>query len=663
MHFDQNKTIGALGTLVVAKWYRARFPKSLLISMDSAETRRWMNLDDESKRADLLGLSVHEGAPRIDVLEVKSGVDDATSVYTIDGAGHLKGKPIDQLQNTGKSIEAIFGLNEWKDHVLTPPRREILRNHLYRQGLASKQPAQEKLFWSKTLNELFAGDVHPSVHLNLVLVNLGLNEQAVDELIDTSQGKKIRLVYLNADTVNAHLKGTGSGAVVGQSEEQADRETDLDDAESHQFETTKGDVAADRLGGGGKQPTSRKMHSLKNAADSTKERLDVVDEKQQPVSDMSSPPNLAPPSLELMKHIETMCEKIKAACQDFSVRVVDIDPANVEIGPSVLRYKIELAPGEDALKLRKQAENIARQLAAKSVPIMGFLPGTHFEYLDLPRPDRQDVMLEPLLPQLTATRGKNINQLNIQVGVDPSGRAEVLDLGDDKAPHILVAGGTGSGKTIFLYSVVLSLVAAHKSNTLELVIIDPKQTDFPVFAPLPHLRNGEVITDGQAGVDAIQELVEQEMQSRSVQLQKTGYRDITSYNAEHPKTPIKAIVVVIDEYADLVAVLSKKERERFERVVSRLAARGRNVGIHLVLATQRPTADIVTGNIKANMPCRISFSLPSGRDSQVVLDETGAERLLRKGDMLLSLEGRLRRLQGYFVHPKSLPKLIKELGS
>jgi DNA segregation ATPase FtsK/SpoIIIE-like protein len=133
-----------------------------------------------------------------------------------------------------------------------------------------------------------------------------------------------------------------------------------------------------------------------------------------------------------------------------------------------------------------------------------------------------------------------------------------------------------------------------------------------------------------------------------------------AYNLANPKKIIRPLVVVIDEYADLVAVLSKKEREDFERVISRITARGRNVGIHLVLATQRPTADVVTGNIKANMACRISFSLPSGRDSQVILDEPGAERLLRNGDMLLLLEGRLTRLQGYYVDPMRLEVLLPQ---
>jgi hypothetical protein len=606
MHFDQNKTIGVLGTLIVAKWYRAHHPRHLLVSLDSAETRRWMNLEEDSKRADLLGLSVAEdGTPVIDILESKSGVEDATGVYNFDDAGKLAGKPVEQLVNTGKSVGAIFGLNDWKDHILTPPRREILRNHLYRQGLAGHRPPDEKQFWGQFLNALFSGEKKPLIRLNLILVNLGLNQEPLDETVETAT-EKVRLVHLNEQTVSIHLS---------------------DPTES--------------------KPDPEKANTKPMA------EIEEPDEEKHETAVRAAAVTVA--SDELREQIRQTCGKIKAACQDFGIRVTEIAPESVEVGPSVLRYKIKLAAGEEASRLRKKAEDIARQLAATSIPIIGFLPGTHFEYLDLARPDRQVV---PLEPQLAGYTIRDVNELPLHVGVNPAGQSTRLDLGDDKLPHILVAGGTGSGKTIFLYSVVLSLVSAHTDKTLELVVIDPKQTDFTVFGKLKHLRNGEVITDADRGVEVVREIAEHDMQQRSDQLQKAKCRDIKAYNLANPKKPMRPLVVVIDEYADLVAVLGKKDKEDFERVISRITARGRNVGIHLILATQRPTADIVTGNIKANMACRISFSLPSGRDSQVILDEAGAERLLRNGDMLLMLEGKLTRLQGYYVDPVRIEGLL-----
>lgn len=621
MHFDQNKSIGALGTLIVAKWYRSQNPRHLLISLDSAETRRWMNLDDDARRADLLGLTVNDGTPIIDILEAKSGVD-ATQVYSVAASGELVGKPIDQLVNTGRSIAAIFGLNDLKSHVLTPPRREILRNHLYRQGFAGHRTSQEKQFWSETLNALFAGDIKPVIRLNLVLVNLGLNQEHLDETSE-AHGNAIRLVHLSEEAISAYLTGRPAASRMT---EQPTAETD---------DRTEEDETTQEV-----QPSTSRKRKQRQERDA----VSLEDEESEDS-----------PSDDLHEQIRVTCGRIKATCQDFGIKVTDIDPENVEIGPSILRYKIKLAPGEDSGKLRRQAENIARQMAAKSIPIIGFLAGTNFEYLDLARPDRQVV---PLLPRIRGLKPRDLNDLPLHIGVDPAGGEVRLDLGDDRLPHILIAGGTGSGKTIFLYSVILSLAAAHGSKSLELVIVDPKQTDFTIFGDLPHLRDGEIITDAMSGVDAVRRVANEDMKDRSEQLQKARCRDIKSYNLAHPKKAMRPLVVVIDEYADLVSVLAKREREDFERVISRLTARGRNVGIHLILATQRPTADVVTGNIKANMPCRISFSLPSSRDSQVILDEPGAERLLRNGDMLLLMEGRLTRLQGYFISTAEIERLV-----
>ena len=623
MYFDRRKTIGALGTLIAAKWYRSKHPSHLLISLDSSDARRWMNFDDDGKRADLLGLSVTDGIVRLDILEVKAG-GDACDVYSRDSNGSISGKPVDQLFNTYKSIAAIFGMNELKDHVLTPPRREILRNHLYRQGFSGEKKPAEKQIWGEYLNAIFSGEAVPEITQNLVVVSFGINTEPIDETFEV-KGSQIRVVHLNEAAVNLQLGSEPAPPPVDPVSPQSLR------------------PAVDSDSAPAPAPRNEKAAEKKSATPSP-----PLTEEEAGTSPRARVP-------ELEQTIRTTCARLKAACEDYQIRVSEVDPAIVDIGPSVIRYKLQLAPGEQGEKLRRHAENIARQLAANSVPVVDRLPNTTLMYLDLARPDRQTVYLDPLLSQYKVA---DINDLPLHVGVDPSGKAFRLDFGDDRIPHVLVAGGTGSGKTIFLYSVVLSLTAAHSEQTLELVIIDPKQTDFAKFNTLPHLRNGTVITDASAGVALLRTIADVDMAERSRLLQEARHRDIKAYNLAFPKTPIRPLVVIIDEFADLVAVLPKKEREQFDLVISRLAARGRNVGIHLVVATQRPTADVITGNIKANMSCRISFSLPSSRDSQVILDEPGAERLLRKGDMLLMFEGQLTRLQGYFTDPDKLDDLI-----
>jgi DNA segregation ATPase FtsK/SpoIIIE-like protein len=480
-----------------------------------------------------------------------------------------------------------------------------LRTHFYRQGFSGARPPKEKQRWGDLLNALFHGDIKPVLRLHLIVVNLGVNQPPLDQVLPTEDGA-VHLLHLNEEAVSLHLGGRSAPA------------TPI-------------------------SPVGRPEPP---------EEVVTVDDTAEKAEGAITTPVVRP---DLRSEIETTCGRLRAACQDFGIKVTEIDVDQVDVGPSVLRYKIRLAPGEQGEKLRRQAENIARQLAATSVPIIDFLRGTNYMHLDMARPDRQVVPLKPVLREHTI---QNLNQLPLHVGIDPAGAPCQLDLADDRLPHLLVAGGTGSGKTIFLYTVVLSLAAVHSERSLELVIIDPKQTDFTVFRSLPHLRGGEIITDAARGVKVLRSIAGEEMAARSDQLQKAQCRDIKVYNAAHPKKLIRPLVCIIDEYADLVTVLPKKEREEFDRVISRLAARGRNVGLHIVAATQRPTADVVTGNIKANMPCRISFSLPSSRDSQVILDEPGAERLLRNGDMLLRLEGPLQRLQGYYVDPATIEALL-----
>jgi FtsK/SpoIIIE family/FtsK alpha domain len=620
MYFDQRKTIGALGTLIAAKWYRTHNPHNLLISLDSADARRWMNFDSDGKRADLLGLCITDGKLFVDILEVKAG-EDARDVYVTGPNETITGKPVAQLVNTQRSIAAIFGQNELKDHILTPPRREILRNHFYRQGFSGDRSPRDKQVWGDHLNTLFSGEVAPVIRMNLIVVNFGINSEAVDSTLSVGE-LPVRVIHLNETAVGVHL----SGRTESQPEKQEFKRV---------FEIATSDSAVSK----GK-------------------RRDAAKEPRVERSETAQTPVPAPTTPDLLESIRTTCVRLKAACEDYQIRVSEIDPDIVDIGPSVLRYKIQLAPGEQGEKLRRQAENIARQLAAESIPVVDRLPGTNLMYLDMARPDRQTVVLDQFLFDHNIAE---VNELPLHVGMDPAGKTLRLDLGDDRLPHILVAGGTGSGKTIFLYSVVLSLTAAHSEKTLELAIIDPKQTDFAKFGVLPHLRSGRVVTDASEGVQLLRTIADVDMLERSRLFQESRHRDIKAYNLANPLNVIRPLVVIIDEYADLVAVLPKREREQFDLIVSRLAARGRNVGIHLIIATQRPTADVITGNIKANMPCRISFSLPSGRDSQVILDEPGAERLLRKGDMLLMFEGQLTRLQGYFTNPDELDQLLERV--
>jgi DNA segregation ATPase FtsK/SpoIIIE-like protein len=291
-----------------------------------------------------------------------------------------------------------------------------------------------------------------------------------------------------------------------------------------------------------------------------------------------------------------------------------------------------------------------RELELTDEPIVDNLPGTNYIYIDLPRDERKFAPLKPVLEQYDRD---TVPPYAFPAGVSPSGEVEWISIPD--LPHMLVAGATGSGKSVFLYTLIYSLTRFYSADEIEMVLVDPKRTDFILFSKLPHLRDGDVITDPDRAVEKLTVLINEEVDRRTEILEDALYQDIYSFNEDHPENAIKPTFVVIDEFADLSDVLGDgEEAEQFNTALRRLAQRARSVGIHLVIATQRPTADIIDGTIKANLPCRISFRLSSNTDSRTILDEGGAENLLGNGDMLVRRGGELKRLQGLFISDDEL---------
>ncbi|MGC9025631.1 MAG: DNA translocase FtsK, partial [Chloroflexia bacterium] len=371
-----------------------------------------------------------------------------------------------------------------------------------------------------------------------------------------------------------------------------------------------------------------------------------------------APPTLeaegAPPSKPLAEWREQQARNLARALRDYGIQVYPIQPDEADVGPGVVRFKVRLRPGEKLSRLQAIAADLQRELALTAPPLIDNVRGTNFVGIDLPHPQPE---ILPLLPALSQLPSAPVGRLPFLVGQTPAGQVITADLAD--LPHLLVAGSTGSGKTIFLYSLLLSLIHNHSPQTLALLVIDPKQTDFIYFEGLPHLLGGQVVIDPRTAIAWLDQLTTETLEARTQQLRAARCRDIHDYNAQHPDAPLAPLVVVIDEYADLVQVLDRAGRQEFERRLVRLAQRARNVGIHLVIATQRPSADIVTTSLKANLPARIAFRLPSHHDSMTILDQAGAENLLGRGDMLFVLSsGSSERLQGFYVSPDDLERYL-----
>lgn len=355
-----------------------------------------------------------------------------------------------------------------------------------------------------------------------------------------------------------------------------------------------------------------------------------------------------PPPLEarqIKDDLEASARILEETLEDFgiSAKVTDI-----ERGPVITRYELEPAPGVKLNRIVALGDDIALAMKAQSVRIIAPIPGKARVGVEVPNMQSSFVYLKEVLVSNEYQKART--SLPLALGKDITGQPIVTDL--DDMPHILIAGTTGSGKTVCVNSLILSLLFKLSPNDLKFLMIDPKMVELMPFNGLPHLLC-PVVTDAKKASIALNWVVN-EMEGRYQLLAKVGARNIEAYNEKQEKLPY--IVVIIDEFADLMSVA----RDQIENAITRLAQLSRAVGIHLMLATQRPSVDVITGVIKANLPARISFKVASKVDSRTVLDMNGADKLLGKGDMLFLRPGesKLIRIQGTLIADKEIERVV-----
>lgn len=319
-------------------------------------------------------------------------------------------------------------------------------------------------------------------------------------------------------------------------------------------------------------------------------------------------------------------------------------------GASFTQYQIQIPPTVKASKVEGASVNLQLALEATSIRIVNPIPGKNAIGIEVPNKNRRVVSLKSLVSKRAFGEGKI---LTVALGEDVEGKPIYCKL--DEAPHILIAGTTGSGKSIVLASMLSSIALKEDPSDVRLVLIDPKQVELGLFEGLPHLMC-PVITDVHEVPGVLSQLVGL-MEERYARLKEDGVRNIDSYNEKYPRSRMSKIVVVVDELADLMMQV----KDPCEDLIVRLAQKARAVGIHLVLATQRPSVDVVTGLIKANVPSRIALTVSSQIDSRVVLDCNGAETLIGKGDLMYAPVGsqKPQRLQGAYVSEEEVENIVR----
>ncbi|HCO8236021.1 TPA: DNA translocase FtsK [Escherichia fergusonii] len=400
---------------------------------------------------------------------------------------------------------------------------------------------------------------------------------------------------------------------------------------------------------------------------------------QKPTTPLPSLDLLTPPPSEVEPvdtfALEQMARLVEARLADFRIKA---EVVNYSPGPVITRFELNLAPGVKAARISNLSRDLARSLSTVAVRVVEVIPGKPYVGLELPNKKRQTVYLREVLDN--AKFLDNPSPLTVVLGKDIAGEPVVADLA--KMPHLLVAGTTGSGKSVGVNAMILSMLYKAQPEDVRFIMIDPKMLELSVYEGIPHLLT-EVVTDMKDAANALRWCVN-EMEKRYKRMSALGVRNLAGYNekiaeaaqmgrpipdpfwkpgdsmdVEHPVlTKEPYIVVLVDEFADLMMTVGKK----VEELIARLAQKARAAGIHLVLATQRPSVDVITGLIKANIPTRIAFTVSSKIDSRTILDQAGAESLLGMGDMLYSGPNSTIpvRVHGAFVRDQEVHAVVQD---
>ena len=368
------------------------------------------------------------------------------------------------------------------------------------------------------------------------------------------------------------------------------------------------------------------------------------------------------PPMDFLKEGKSTAKNSKKAITDTASKLqrtlhsfgVSAKVENVSVGPTITRYELKPAEGVRVSKIANLSDDIALNLAAESIRIEAPIPGKQAVGIEIPNKEKDMVVLRDIIADEKFQTAKS--KLAFAVGKDAAGEVIVTDIA--KMPHVLIAGSTGSGKSVCINTLITSIIYKAKPSEVKLLMVDPKVVELSVYNGIPHLLI-PVVTDPKKAAGALAWAV-QEMVNRYHLFAEKNVRDITGYNEaleqEGVEEKLPQIVIIIDELADLMMVAAKD----VEDAICRLAQMARAAGMHLVIATQRPSVDVITGVIKANIASRIAFAVTSGVDSRTIIDSIGAEKLLGKGDMLFYPSGQIKpqRVQGAFISDGEVEKIV-----
>ncbi len=629
--FDMDVLHELLGVIATLNWYRQAHPGAVMIRIDEA-FRDWQ--DWKKNSADYLACWLENGRLHIDVVTLYTQTKNSNMP-----ALHEVKKYLEKEKKVGLA-QTVISLYEQQDGLITPLRQSLLHHRLYDIifAVAAQSHLQQtkaaKQSWAEALNKLFSAEMQPTIRLMHIAV--GLHDSSLKQP-QTQQfdQENSRFVWKSVRLPATFLSQTNLAV------EESDSQIAVDLVE---ITPTTATVKRPEIVSEKKQLDIDEADTLTAHSDLIEDFTEI--EGEQPQQNEETVPD----------EIKRQADQLRRVLINYGIAIAEVNAQRTQIGARFVRYWVRLQPPAGRLSdIQRYANDIARELGTLSVPLIDNIPGERYVGIDLPRAEPETIHLIDVLNHLPEEQPY---ELMVAVGQNVAGEMIMQDL--SRLPHMLVAGHTGGGKSVFLTSLIASLVWRHSAETLRLVLVDPKLMDFPIFESLPHLHDGQVIYEPVEAIGILRWLIEEESSRRAQLMRQTGNRKIESYYRHFPRESLPRIVVIVDEFADIMNSLGRRERQDFERQINRLAATGRARGIHLILATQRPTVDVVSGNIKANIPARVSFQLTTQTDSRTILDQAGAEALLGQGDMLFLAENKIERLQGYFASDDELEQIVTQ---
>lgn len=631
--FDTNHGKGSLGIALAAIHYKHQHPNAILVGLDTQLAQEWLSDREDRKLPDLIGINLESDTDAtVDIVEVKT-YSDSSNAFSLEG-DTITGHAVEQVTALEGLAREMLGKTE---KITTISRREILREQVFECLFQTELDPASKLQYSNMLNALFAGEYNVTIRRNIAFVDFENPESSEKAYMGTDDfvGKDYNLITIGSNEIQAILSTAPYVCTEENVSTHSPTATENEPVDSRETSEAHSAVATEEAQGEDDDP-------------------EIVPEAVPPITPGAFV--LEDAAAEIRRaDIREKCARINKVFRDYGINAYPVDPEMIQEAARFTRFSVELKSGETIRTLERFKTDIGIQLEANGEILIDHIRGTKYLSVDVPFSSTGKTI--SLIEHLSLLDNSN-GALDIVAGQKADGKFEIVDI--SKAPHMLIAGTTGSGKTVFLYSIIVSLLYKHPIEDLEFLIVDPKQTDFVFFEDLPNLYGGHVVVDAEEALEMIQRINDADKEERMQQLRACRSRDIGSYNEKNPDHRMKRLIIIIDEYADLIQTAEMQgKRKEFEKFLSMLAQKVRSLGIHLIIATQRPSANIVTGVLKANIPYRISFRLPSHTDSQTILDMSGAENLLGKGDMLLVTDSDTIRMQGLYISEDELDDFLK----